>query len=191
MIRDMQIISALMLILMSVPSTEPVTAGITYDCDTGTGHFSSLVLPVPSGSFTVQGKVQLRAVADIGKWAPGTRLTIIGGAADAGNVPSDGAGFLLTALPAKMVDKRADKKLVQYLQWQENRAGSQTMSDLFDLRPAMQELAFTMRYDGRVVMMNMGGAENSIVLSQPASAVRIICSTGEFLYTDLKITSAE
>jgi len=29
-----------------------------------------------------------------------------------------------------------------------------------------------------------------MIIGQPLSAIRIICSTGEFLYTDLKITPA-
>lgn len=164
------------------------STGIIYDCDTASGRFSSLVLPVPSAPFTVQGKVQLREIADMGKWAPGSRLTIIGGAAEPGNVPSEGAGFLLAALPAKMVEKRAGKGVVQYLQWQENRFDGQIMSGPFDIRPAKQELAFSMRYDGKTVSMAIGGQQKSVTLVSPASAVRIICSTGEFLYTDLKIT---
>jgi hypothetical protein len=186
----MKKLAPLLLVLLSNTAPQAVDQGITYDCDTATGHFSSLVLPVPRGGFTVEGKVQLREIADIGKWAPGTRVTIVGGVAEAGNVPAEGAGFLLAALPAKLIDKRAGKGIVQYLQWQENHAGNQTMSEPFAIRPAKEELPFSVRYDGKVVTMTMGGAQTSVTLMQPASAVRIICSTGEFLYTDLKITPA-
>lgn len=182
--------SPLLLVLLGNTASQTADQGITYDCDTATGHFSSLVLPSPRGAFTVEGKVQLRQIADIGKWAPGTRVTIIGGLADAGSVPTEGAGFLLAALPAKLIDKRAGKGIVQYLQWQENHAGNQTMSEPFAIRPAKEEMPFSMRYDGKVVTMTIGGAQTSVTLMQPATDVRIICSTGEFLYTDLKITPA-
>lgn len=178
----------LLLLLLANTGSEPASQGITYDCDTGSGHFSALVLPVPSGSFTVQGKVQPRALAELGKWAPATRLTVVSRLADAGAVPDDGAGFTMQALPAKMIDKRAGKGIVQFVKWQENHAGKQTESEPFAILPAMQELAFSLRYDGKAVVMAIGGAETMVAVSKPMSAVRIICSTGEFLYSDLKIT---
>ncbi|WAC24570.1 hypothetical protein [Blastomonas sp. SL216] len=178
----------LLLVLIANTAPEPASQGITYDCDTASGHFSSLVLPVPPGSFTVQGKVQPRALADIGKWTPATRLTIVSRLADAGAVPDDGAGFTILALPAKMIDKRAGKGIVQFVKWQENQAGKQTESEPFAIQPAMQAMDFSLRYDGKAVAMAIGGAETRVAVSKPMSAVRIICSTGEFLYTDLMIT---
>ena len=186
----MKKLAPLLLVLLGNTASQTADQGIIYDCDTASGHFSSLVLPVPSGGFNIHGKVQVRTLAEVGKWAPLTRLTAVSRLADASDSPTAGAGFMLQALPAKMVDKRAGKGAVQFLQWEEHKAGSRTESEPFGLQPAMQELAFTMRYDGNAIAMSVGGDQTSMIIGQPLSAIRIICSTGEFLYTDLKITPA-
>ena len=47
--------------------------------------------------------------------------------------------------------------------------------------------AFTLSYDGSQVIVNLGNEAKSFPLKAAEPVVRIVCSTGEFLFTDLTI----
>jgi hypothetical protein len=170
-------------------AAQAAAAGITYDCDTASGHFSELVLPAPSGAFVVDGKVRLMQIAEIGKFAPLTRLAISGPSPAPGETPENLGGFVLTALPANAVKKGAGKGLMQFLRWDERNGGASKSHDPFALAGEAQEFDFRLSYDGSTVAVRVGGQEQRIALKVSNPVVRIICSTGEFLYTDVKIST--
>jgi hypothetical protein len=147
-----------------------------------------LELPAPAGGFVVEGKVRLQQIGQIDKYSPLTRLAIASAPAAPGKSPDEVAGFVLTAVPASAVKKGAGKGLIQFLQWDERRGGTQQPNDAFDLATAPQELSFRIVYDGHTATMRIGDQEKSLPLVAKQPVVRIICSTGEFLYTDLKIS---
>jgi len=47
---------------------------------------------------------------------------------------------------------------------------------------------FNLSYDGKKVLVSLGNESKSFPLETGDPVVRLICSTGEFLFTDLKIT---
>ena len=49
---------------------------------------------------------------------------------------------------------------------------------------------FTLAYDGSAVAVTVGNETRSFPLKIADPAVRIVCSTGEFLVTDLTISPA-
>lgn len=50
---------------------------------------------------------------------------------------------------------------------------------------------FTLSYDGSKVLVNLGAESKSFPLKTKDPVVRLVCSTGEFLFTDLTITSSQ
>lgn len=165
---------------------------ITYDCDTAASHFSELVLPAPGNSFTVTGQLQVNQLPPFDKHAPITRLMVMpGDIVPGGDIPN-WAGFSLNALPAKMVDKsvKDDKIMLQFLNW--NAAHDRKTEDFkpFGFAKAGDKLSFTLTYDGAAVTLSVAGEKTSIPLKVADPMVRIVCSTGEFLYTDLRIEKA-
>lgn len=165
------------------------STGILYACDTASGHFSELVLPTPSGAFIVEGKVTVRAVAAIKDWVPVTRISISARPPKPGEDSAEVAGFALTALPQSKLKKGAGKGLIQFVSWDERHAGSTIDHPALGLSAAPQELAFRLLYDGEAVTVRIGDHEKRLTFQNVGPVVRVICSTGEFLYTDLTITS--
>lgn len=168
------------------------TQGITYDCDTAAGHFSELALPLPSGNVTVSGKLKVNQIAKDPEWAPTVRLALAA-SAQPGRPPSDLAGFQLMALPAgKLGLKSKDKNAVaQFLQWDERRGGQAVEHEPFGLTDGSPVYDFSLRFDGQSVLGTIGGQEQRIAFAASNPVVRIICSTGDFLITDLRIAEAK
>ena len=50
-----------------------------------------------------------------------------------------------------------------------------------------EKLPFTLACDGANVMVNIGGQSTKLALTTSNPVVKISCSTGEFLFTNLKI----
>ncbi|MHA6770129.1 hypothetical protein [Sphingobium ummariense] len=165
------------------------TSGITYDCDTAADHFSELVLPVPDGAFLVSGHLQVNQIPPVGKYVPLTRISVAQAPGSPGQPATDLAGFVLTALPAKMIDpKSKDSKLVvQFLKWDERTNNSAKEHDPFGVAAVGEKLDFSLAFSAGTVTARIAGQEQRFTLNAPTPIVRLICSTGEFLYTDLKI----
>lgn len=165
---------------------------ITYDCDTAASHFSELVLPTPAGSFTVTGQLQVNQLPLFDKFAPITRLMVVPGNIAPGSSAADLAGFSLNALPAKMVDKsvKDDKLMLQFVNWNATHDHKAEDFKPFGFAKAGDKLPFTLTYDGAAVTLSVAGEKTSIPLIVADPMVRIVCSTGEFLYTDLRIEKA-
>ena len=180
--------------LLATTSAGPALAqqaGITYDCDTASGNFSELVLPAPPTPFTVSGHVRLNKIAKIDKFAPLTRLTISGPSARPGETPADWAGFEITALPAKALARqiRTDKEVLQFLSWAEMAGGDKKAHDPSGPLDYPDSLSFTLSYDGSSVSARIAGQEQKMAMPARNPVVRIVCSTGEFLFTDLTIAA--
>lgn len=165
--------------------------GITYDCDSASGHFSELVLPAPDGDFTVAGHLQVNQIAEIGKFAPLARLGIGEAVAPGGSSP-DLAGFVLSAIPAKMIDPKVKdaRQVVQYVQWDEVAGGAKKEHELFGVSRSGEVVDFNLAFSQGSVTVRIAGQEQRFALKASSPTVRIVCSTGEFLFTDLRIEKA-
>jgi hypothetical protein len=155
--------------------------GITYDCDTAASHFSELDIPVTAAAFTVSGNVRLKTTAVSEAWVPATRIRIASVAAE-GHLPDRYAGFTISA------DKASDSEpVVQMLSYQVNGTDDGE-SELTPLGKPGTVQPFVLAYDGKVVSVTVGTDTKRFPVAAPAPVVQIICSTGEFLFTDLVIT---
>jgi hypothetical protein len=162
--------------------------GITYDCDTPSGHFSDLVLPAPSGAFVVEGRVQLRQIATIKNFLPITRIAISSQPPAHGQPSAEVAGFVLTALPEAKLRKGAGKGLIQFVNWDERHSGNTVEHPPIGITAAPQEQAFQIAFDGQAVALKVGSHQQTLPFKGANPVVRIICSTGEFLYANLTIS---
>jgi len=158
-------------------------AGITYDCDTAANHFSELSLPAGPAPFTVSGIVQLNAIAASKTYAAGTHIQISSPAAP-GQVPDAFAGFSLTALPLDA--KKAGAQGVQMLSYMVNGREDEVVPLSTMTKPGTPQ-PFTLAYDGNQVVVTLGADTKTLPLKAHDPVVRITCSTGEFLFTDLTI----
>jgi len=173
----------------STLSTAVDAKGIIYDCDTAADHFSELNLPVPGPSFTVSGNVQLNSLVSGTTYAPLTRVQIASAALQ-GHSPDAYAGFTLTALPADAKKTPSGLPAVQMLSYNVNGKKDETIPLSLMTKPGTVQ-NFTLSYDGANVHVVLGKDEKSFPLKVTDPVVRLVCSTGEFLFTDLTITSAQ
>jgi hypothetical protein len=172
-------------IAMGASPAVAAPAGIRYDCDTAADHFSELVLPAPGGSFVVSGSVQLRAMAPSKKYVPLARIHIASAAAP--GQPADAfAGFSLSALPADAKKTPSGASAIQMLSYNINGKEDEALPLSLLTKPGTVQ-AFRLSYDGSRVTVNLGNEARSFPLSTAEPVVTIVCSTGEFLFTDLNI----
>lgn len=170
--------------VLGVPGAANAAGGITYDCDTAPGHFSELVIPAPPTPFTVSGNVKVNSIAKDKKWAPLTRLRIMSAPASPGATPTAYGGFKLTALSGKDVGIA----VVQGVSF--DTSGSETDVIPSSLQPTGAVQPFRLTYDGRTVNVEVAGQTRSFLIEANPSVVQVLCSTGEFLFTDLKVEPA-
>jgi hypothetical protein len=167
-----------------LPATA-AAAGITYDCDTAANHFSELNLPAPGAPFTVTGAVQLNALAASSTYTPIARIQIAASAAP-GQSPDAYAGFSLSALPADAKRTPSGAPAVQMLSF--NSAGKKDeVLPLSMLTKPGTVQPFRLSYDGNNVSVNLGNEAKTFRMRAAEPVVRIVCSTGEFLFTNLVI----
>jgi hypothetical protein len=156
-------------------------AGITYDCDTAADHFSELVLPAPAVPFTASGNVQLNSLSKSSTYVPIVRIQVAS-ASSPGESPDVFAGFSLTALPTK----KAKSGAVQMLSYNAKGKEDEILPLSMTMEPGRVQ-PFRLSYDGSNVSVNLGGEAKTFPLRTGQPTLRIICSTGEFLFTDLVI----
>ena len=160
-------------------------AGITYDCDTAANHFSELVLPAPAGPFTVTGNVQLLALAEVTKYAPLARVQIAS-ATEPGQSPASFAGVSVTALPADARKTPSGSPAIQMVAF--NATGKEDdVVPLSTLAKPGGTQSFSLSFDGRNVLAAIANERRNLSVSASAPVVRLICSTGEFLFTNIAI----
>lgn len=160
--------------------------GITYDCDTAAAHFSELDLPAGAAPFTVSGNVKLNALAGSKEWVPLIRIQIASSAAP-GESPDALGGFSLSALPVDPKKMPSGERAVQMLSWNAHGKEDEMLPMTMFTKPGTVQ-PFTLTYDGSNVSVTLGAEAKSFPLKTATPVVRIICSTGEFLLTDLVIT---
>lgn len=162
---------------------------IVYDCDTAANHFSELALPAPDGPFVVSGHVQINQIPQVDKFVPLARFGIAQTSPSPGSPPTDVAGFILNALPSKMIDPKLkdSKAVVQYVEWDELTGGVSKDHAAFGFAKMGEKLDFSLSYADGIVTARISGQEQRIAINAPLPVVRIICSTGEFVFTDLRI----
>jgi hypothetical protein len=165
-------------------STAAAASGINYDCDTAPDHFSVLELPTGEGAFTVSGDVQLKALAGSKKFAGITRVQIASTAAPEGS-PSAFAGFSLSALPADEANTSPGAPGIQTLSYNASGTNEDAMPRA-TLDPGAVE-HFTISYDGSNVAVDLGTTSKTFIVTMATPVLRIVCSTGEFLFTNLTI----
>ncbi|MEP7223212.1 MAG: hypothetical protein ABI673_11175 [Novosphingobium sp.] len=175
------------LTLLALPATAQ-GKGIVYDCDTAADHFSELNLPTEGVSFTVSGNVQLNALVKSTTYAALARIQIASSAAP-GQSPDFFAGFSLTALPADAMKTSSGAPAIQMLSYNFKGKEDEALPLSLLTKPGTVQ-PFTLSYDGNKVLVNLGNETKSFPLKTIDPVVRIVCSTGEFLFTDLKITGS-
>jgi hypothetical protein len=172
-------------VFLAIPAAAGA-AGITYDCDTAANHFSELSLPAGGAAFTVSGTVQLRALAPSKTYAPIARI-LIAPASAPGQSPGTYAGFALSALPTDAKKMPNGAPALQMLSYNSSGHEDEVLPLSMMTKPGTAQ-AFTLTYDGSKLVVNLAGAEaRSFPLVAGDPVVRIVCSTGEFLFTDLTI----
>jgi hypothetical protein len=169
------------LIALATPSVS-VAAGITYDCDTAADHFSELDLPAPNAPFTVTGTVQINATAGSAKYMPLARIQIATATAP-GQSPNAFAGFTLEALAKQTASGVQAMQMLNY-----NVAGKddELLPTSIVTKPGTPQ-PFRLSYDGSVVSVTLGNEAKSFSVRTTEPVVRLICSTGEFLFTNVVI----
>lgn len=163
-------------------------AGITYDCDTAANHFSELILPSVGTPFTVSGNVQLNALAVSATFAPITRIQIAAPSAP-GQPSAAYAGFSLTALPADPKKTPSGAAAVQMLSYNSNGKEDELLPFSITTKPGTVQ-PFTLSYDGNTVSVKLGNESKSFPLRTSEPVVRVICSTGEFVFTNVTMKSS-
>ena len=123
---------------------------------------------------------------------PATRVQISSETAAPGQSAPEVAGFVLEAIPAKALNLRTkdDKAVVQYVFWDERSGGTNKDHVPFGPIEYLSSLSFSLAFDGSSVTVVVGGKQQQIALATAKPVIRVICSTGEFLFTNLKIQPA-
>lgn len=176
--------SAIAVLAIVLPSAAGA-AGITYDCDTAADHFSELLLPAPAAPFTVTGTVQLNAMAASSKYTPIARIQVAAAAAS-GQSPSAFAGFALSALPTDPSKNPSGASALQMLSYNVTGKDDEVLPLSMMAKPGTIQ-PFRLSYDGSNVTVSLGTDVRSLPLRTGSPVVRVICSTGEFLLTNLQI----
>ena len=183
------IATAAFALFCTAPAWAAPKGGITYDCDTASGHFSELDLPAPGDTLRVTGRIQANQIAPADKWSPIARVALAQTADPAGKTPSDLAGFVLYAFYRKDIDpKTTDPKAkVQMVKWDERSADKSKDHEFFGMAAFGETLDFSIALAKGTATVKIGGEEHAFALNAPDPMLRVICSTGEFLITDLRI----
>src|SRR5438270_10385359 len=166
-------------------SSSATAAGITYDCDTAANHYSELVLPAPAGPFTVSGVVQLNALAEVSKYTPLARIQI-SSPSEPGQSPASFAGLSVMGLPADARKTPTGSPAIQMVAFNANGKEDEILPLSMLEKPGGAQ-PFSLTFDGRSVAALISNERRSLPLPAAAPVVRIVCSTGEFLFTNVNI----
>jgi hypothetical protein len=166
-----------------------IAAGITYDCDTAANHYSELSLPAPGTPFTVTGTVQMNAMAASSTYTPIARIQIASAVAP-GQSSAAYAGFALAALPADAKKTPSGAPAIQMLSFNVNGKEDEVLPLSMMTKPGTEQ-TFKLSYDGSNVNVDLGKETKTFPLRTAQPVVRIVCSTGEFLFTNLVIQPSE
>jgi len=176
--------------ILSLGVSNPVAAaGITYDCDTAANHYSELVLPAPSGPFTVSGNVQLNALAKVTKYTPLARIQI-SSSTEPGQSPDSFAGVSVMALPVDAKKNPTGAPAIQMVAFNVNGKDDEIVPLSMLANPGGTQ-KFSLSFDGRNVAASVGNDRRTLPVKASNPVVRIVCSTGEFLFTNVTIQPSQ
>ncbi|WP_308516307.1 hypothetical protein [Sphingomonas flavescens] len=178
----MKYVIALCATILCAPAA---AAGITYDCDTAANHFSELVLPAPGGSFTVSGNVQLLTIAEVSKYAPIARVQVTS-PSQPGQPAANVVGVSLAVLPAGAEETRAGAPALQMVSFQASGHKDEALAQSMLIKPGTPQ-SFRLRFDGANVAATIGSETRFYPMKAADPVVRLICSTGEFLFTNVTL----
>jgi hypothetical protein len=172
--------------MLTAQETPP--AGITYDCDTAANHYSELSLPPGAVPFTVSGKVKLLSIVPGQDYVTMTRLSISNATPQPGPSSEGWAGFQIS-VPKRSARQSGVALLSTSLRPKGGANATEALARPVVIEKAedLQELQFTLTYDGEQAIVRLGESQKTLEFAAPQPIVRIVCSTGEFLYTDLVI----
>jgi hypothetical protein len=172
--------------IIGLAVSNPATAaGITYDCDTAANHYSELVLPAPPGPFIVSGNVQLNALAEVTKYTPLARVQI-SSSTEPGQSPETFAGVSMMALPVDAKKNPTGSPAIQMVSFNVNGKEDEIVPLSMLVKPGGAQ-PFSLSFDGRNVAASVGNDRRTLPVKAADPVVRIVCSTGEFLFTNLTI----
>lgn len=157
-------------------------SGITYDCDTAANHYSELVLPAGAAPFTVTGKVKLMNIVASKEYVPMARLSISNASGQPGPSDEGWAGFEFMVVPAA----KGKAPPISAIAFSRREVGKENDVEIAGA-PSGENVPFTLDYDGARVSVNVDGHAKQFEFVSSKPVVRIVCSTGEFLYSDLVI----
>jgi hypothetical protein len=161
-------------------SSSAFAKGITYDCDTAANHFSELSLPA-GPAFTVSGRLQILNMAPSKQYAPLARLSISNATTQPGPSSEGWAGFEFGNLPGS---KGLPTGLLQSTAFTKGAAKQDAALGIASSR----DVAFSLAFTGTSVNMTIDGHQAALPFQAEQPIVRIVCSTGEFLFYDMEIT---
>jgi hypothetical protein len=174
--------------IIGLPAPAEAT-GITYDCDTAANHYSELVLPAVGGRFTVSGNVQLIALAEVSKYTPLARIQI-SSPSEPGKSPASFAGVAVMALPADAKETSTGSAAIQMVAFNANGKDDEIVPLSMLAKPGGTQ-SFSLAFDAGMVVASIGNESRTLSVKTPEPVVRIVCSTGEFLFTNLIIQPAQ
>lgn len=180
------------LVVTAQTSAAAKTSKIAYSCDTRANYYSELILPTPEGNFVISGKVQVSDVPKVGKWAPLTRIQIAQSSKKEDDL-TDLAGFVFAALPARIADRsiKDKNKIIRFVTWDEKSAGSDKPHENIRLEDAGEIFEFSLAISGTEIKGSFADKEQTMYLHASDPVIRIVCSTGAFVYTELTIEKSD
>jgi hypothetical protein len=176
---------ALGIIIGLTTTNRAMAAGITYDCDTAANHYSELALPAPEGPFIVSGTVQLNALAPVSKYTPLARVWI-SSPTEPGQSPKSYAGISVMALPVDAQKSPSGSPAIQMIAFNVNGKEDEVVPLSLLEKPGGAK-SFNLSFRGGTVSASIGNEQRTLAVKSSAPVVRIVCSTGEFLFTNLSI----
>jgi hypothetical protein len=162
------------------PAQNKASSGTRYDCDTPANRFSDLTIPAGRVPFIVTGKVRFASATQSAQLAPMTRMAI-SSAAGAGATNEGWAGFEYAMLPDPADSQQRRAQLAFTLRQAGGANSGQPLG-----APSADEVEFSM-YDGTAVLVIVDGKPRRMPFAVAVPAIKIVCSTGEFVYSDLRI----
>jgi len=174
--------AALVLQVIPASAQDSAAAGTRYDCDTPANRFSDLTIPAGRPPFVVTGRVRAASAARSDQFVPLTRL-VISSTAGTGATSEGWAGFEYAVFPDTAAPAQRGPQLGFTL-----RAAGGANSAQPAGAPSGREVAFSLLYDGVGVLAIVDGKARKMPFTVAAPAIKIVCSTGEFVYSDLRIS---
>lgn len=177
--------TAMVIVAMLSCPAMTLAKGITYDCDTPADHFSALILPTGNGPFTVSGTMQMIRMEQGNGYVPSARIQIAS-ATPPGGQASAFAGLTLSALPIDPKASPTGASAIEMLAWTVVGKEDEGLPLSMLAKPGTPR-TFTLTWDGSAVTVTTDKDTRTFAVALTDPVVRVICSTGEVMFTDVVI----